>query len=472
MKVIKRSLLLLLLFYILPVNGQVRLDLQLCRQMAAENSKKVALAEKQRMKATYEKRAYRANFFPKLYGTGMYAYMQKDQSFTIDGGYLPTFTPGADGSLSPNYLYNPATGQQVFAADGRPVFAQYAFMPDISLTLGLDNAYTVSGVLEQPLYMGGKIRSAFRMASIGEEIAEMNLKYNCVEIIAETDQAFWQYVRLNELEASAEKYKAVVDALIKNLEDAVQTGIASRNDLLKARVKGNEADLLLQKTRNGKIVSGMNLCRIVGLELDTKIEVKDTLGNDVTPGVLDVYPQIAGRPEYHMLDKEVELKKKQEHFVRSDFLPQLGVSASYGYTDGIAFNGKSEGMASFSAMASLKIPVFHWNEGRNKVKAAKAEREMSELKKEDVSEMMLLEATQARFNIEDAISRVHLTHNSLHQAEENLKESKDRYELGLEMLTNYLEAQAQWQSAYSDWIDAKAELRLYETYYLKATGRL
>ena len=49
---------------------------------------------------------------------------------------------------------------------------------------------------------------------------------------------------------------------------------------------------------------------------------------------------------------------------------------------------------------------------------------------------------------------------------------KNRFEVGMETLTNYMEAQAQWQKAWSDWIEAKAELRVNETYYLKSTGRL
>ncbi len=102
----------------------------------------------------------------------------------------------------------------------------------------------------------------------------------------------------------------------------------------------------------------------------------------------------------------------------------------------------------------------------------KAEQEMSELKKEDASQMMLLEATKARFGVEDAAMRVKLTAHSLTQAQENLTESKNRYEVGMETLTGYMEAQAQWQKAWSDWIDAKTELRLSETGYLKATGRL
>ncbi|WP_251621976.1 TolC family protein [Odoribacter lunatus] len=453
-----------------PASAQVELNIQKCREMALESSKKMAIADKQLLKAGYDKKAYRANFFPKLSAMGMYAYMQKDYSFKIEGGNLPTFVPG-ENTLVPNYLLD-ANGKVVVGADGRPVFAQYAFMPDIAITMGLDNAYTLGAVLEMPVYMGGKIRNAYQMAEVGTEMAKLNVNYNRAEVIMEVENAFWQYVRLQELELSAQKYREVVSELVHNLTDAQQVGMVSKNDLLKAQVKQNEAELLLQKTQNGKRLAGMNLCRVIGLDLNTAVKAADSLTGFVTPGVLESGVVITNRPEYSILDKEVELKERQVNIVRSDFLPQLGVSVSYGYTDGINVNGETDGIASFMAMASLKVPVFHWSEGRNKIKAMRAEQEMTELKKEDAEQMMVLEATKARFNVEDALTRVKLTEHSLLQAEENLAESKNKYELGLEILTNYMEAQAQWQKAWSDWIDAKAELRLSETHYLKATGRL
>ena len=124
------------------------------------------------------------------------------------------------------------------------------------------------------------------------------------------------------------------------------------------------------------------------------------------------------------------------------------------------------------AVASLKIPIYHWGEGRNKVKAVKAEQEMARLQQEELSQMMQLEVAKTRFNVEDAAARVKMTEKSLSQAEENLQVSRNRYEVGMETITNYMEAQAQWQKAWSDAIDARAELRLSETYYLKATGKL
>lgn len=248
--------------------------------------------------------------------------------------------------------------------------------------------------------------------------------------------------------------------------------MASTNDLLKAQVKENEAELLVSKATNGLALSSMNLCRVIGIELNSQLLVRDSLEESILPGILEGKDGITGRPEYNILEKQVEMKENEVALVRSDFMPQLGLAATYGYGDGLTLNGESEGVASFGAMVSLKVPIYNWGEGRNKVKAMKAEEEMARLKQEETAQLMHLEVARARYNTEDAMKRVQLTRKSLSQAEENLQVSKNRYEVGLETITNYMEAQAQWQKAWSDWIDARAELRLSETYFLKATGRL
>lgn len=70
-------LIILLVMGISPVRGQISLNLETCREMALESSKKMSIATKQGEKAEFERKAYRANFLPKLSATGLYAYMQK-----------------------------------------------------------------------------------------------------------------------------------------------------------------------------------------------------------------------------------------------------------------------------------------------------------------------------------------------------------------------------------------------------------
>lgn len=452
---------------------EIVLNLQKCREMAVENSKKMQVAAEQQKKAGYDWKSYRANFLPKISGSGLYAYMHKKMNYKIDGGYLPVYQSSDVGQAIPlNSIQLGLDGKPVMGADGLPLFKQYAFLPDIELALGLRNVYSVGVMLEQPVYMGGKVRAAFKMASIGKEMAELNVHSSRAQVLTESDEAYWQYVRVKEQLKSAEKYLEVVSELVKNVTDAIETGMASQNDLLKAQVKQNEAELLVSKANNGVALSRMNLCRVIGVDLYSQVDVNDSLCAESTLNLLDMGNDITARPEYNLLEKQVELKSKEVALTRADFLPQLGVSASYAYGDGISLNGESDGVASFAAVASLKIPIYHWGEGRNKVKAVKAEQEMARLQQEELSQMMQLEVAKTRFNVEDAAARVKMTEKSLSQAEENLQVSRNRYEVGMETITNYMEAQAQWQKAWSDAIDARAELRLSETYYLKATGKL
>lgn len=452
--------------------AQLNLSLPMCREMALQASKELQIAGREQERATFELHSYQANYFPKLSVVGYGLYNQKRYHYKLKGGYLPTYKPDAQGTLQPNLVIDPETHQPVMGADGQPVFQEYAFLPDIRLKLSLRGVYTAGVQLEQPVYLGGKVRAALRMAETGEDLAADNIRFNRSEVLLETDKAYWQLLRLEEQQLAAVKYRQVVGELLKNLQNAQAVGMATLNDVLKAQVRYNEAGLMLQKVQNGKILARMNLCRVIGLDLQTDVALQDSLTAQVDPRIWMLDSSILQRPDYQMLEKEITLKEKQVALTRADFLPQVGVTAGYGYGGGLKLNGEDEASATFTALAAVKIPVFNWGEGRNKVRASRIEEEISRLNLEKSTDLMRLEVTSARLNIEDAVTRVNMSASALRQAEENLKVSNDQYQVGMEDLTSLLEAQAQWQEAWSQWIDAKTVLHLSESAYLKAIGKL
>lgn len=456
----------------LVLKAQVLLDFRQCRQMALENSREIAIAGKQSEKALFTAKSYHAGFFPRLSGSGLGFYNQEKYSYRIKGGYLPTYVPDQQGNLQPNLVVDPATGKPVLGADGSFVFKEYAFLPDISLKLGLRGVYLVGIQLEQPLYMGGKVRAAYEMARVGETIATENIRLNRSNVIEAADKAYWQLLEVQEQLKAAKAYRSTVQELLREVENARETGMVMGNEVLKVEVRFNEADLMVQKAENGRVLSQMNLCRIVGLNLHTDVYIADSLSGEITHGVMQQQAMISQRPDYNLLAQEVELRKKEIRLTKADYLPQVGLTAGYGYGGGLELNGERESKASFNAMAAVEIPIFTWGEGRNKIKAAVLEQEVSRLNLEKSAQLMELEVTAARFNIQDAQTRVKMARNALLQANENLRISKDQYEVGLETLTNLLEAQAQWQKAWSQWVEAKAQLHLSETEYLKSIGKL
>jgi outer membrane protein TolC len=464
----------LLLAFSLTARGQepVVLSLEGCRTMAVENNKQMQRAERQLRKSGYDRNAVRALYFPHLSGYGAYLYTNSALSGTIDGGYLPLYNLGADGTLTPDVALNPSTGAPIVGADGVPVFNSYAYMPDISLKIDPSGTYAAGLKLEQPIYMGGKIIAANKMAAVGQEMAKLNMTYTRNEVIIKSDEAYWQYIRTRELLTTAEAYLKLLSELEKQVSDANAVGMVRRSDLLKVQVKRNEAELQVNQATNGVRLAGMALCHVVGLPLLTDLVASDSLPTAVEP-VFDPSATASGRPEYSILGKEAELRKREMEMTRADYLPQVGAAATYGYANGLKLNEhKLLDNASFGAMVSVSVPLFSWGEGRNKVRSKKMEQEMALLKQQETAELLDLEIESARANLDDAWLRVRLAERALTQAEANLAESRDMYEVGFETLPDYLEAQTLWQKAAADRVDALAAYHLATSRYQKATGRL
>lgn len=452
-----------LLLSICGAGAQQVMTLEQCREMALENNKQMAVSAQMREKAGLDVKAYRANYFPKLSLTGNYLFSNTESKLTLPGGYLPTFVPGPDGTLVPNLLPGTAGGEQVFN--------QYAYMPDTEFRLKLNNTYTAGIKAEQPLFMGGKITTAYRMAKIGQELAELSGKLTRSEVLVLTDEAYWMYVKASELHKVAKQYQEVVGELLRNVQDGYEVGMIQRNNVLKVQVKQNEAELQLRKAENAIRLARMNLCHRIGLPLTTDIALPDSFEMPTVSKAQQV--DITTRPEYAILDKQVEMNRQKTRLVRSEFLPNVGVAAMYNYTHGVTLNEKPLfDNTSFAAVISVNIPLFQWGEGRNKIRAAKTEQKIAELQQMDAGEKMELELMQAINQVDEAVLEVSLTQNSLVEAEENLKMHKDLYETGMATLVDYLEAQTAWQKAGADCVNANAALRLSITKYQKAAGEL
>jgi len=466
-KLLRRGLLsaLLLALLIDTADAQQVMTLQRCRELAIENSKPTAIAKRNKEITEVTQKAYRTNYLPKISASGNYFYTNVVTKKTIPGAYLPTFVPDpASGQLVPNIL--------TMSPDGKPIFKEYAYFPDMELSLKLSGTWMAGLSAEQPIYTGGKITSAYKMSQIGSEIATLNQALTQADLLIKIDEAYWTLVQVSELAKLAESYQKVVTELFRNVNDAYEVGLRHRNDVLKVQVKVNEVELQYRQAENGVQLARKNLCRLMGLPLNSQVTLPESFEESPmeAPNRLISYN---ARPEYAMLEKQIELKGQQVKLVQSDFLPKAGIMANYGYLSGVWLNNdKLIDRASFYALASVNIPIFHWGEGRNKIRAAIAEREVLQLQRDDISELMALELAKAFDKCDESDLEVRLTERSLEQALENMKVCGDQYTEGMETLANFLEAQTVWQRAYTEHINAKTRQRLNYTYYQKAAGLL
>lgn len=448
----KISILIYFLLCSYPLFAQETVSLQECREMALKYNKELAASVKQTESAGYTVKSYKGNFFPNFTVSGTGIYSNADGHYGIAGGNLPTFLPDVAGQPVPN--------------------GGFAYFPGIDLNYKIGWVYMGGVQMEQPLYMGGKIRAAYTMSLLSKEMAQMNETLTTTEVILKTDQAYALAVKAKEMKKVVDKYHAVLVELQKNVENAYKHGLKPQNDVLRVQVKLNESELGIRKAGNALRLATMNICHLIGKPLTTDIRISGDfpeIEQDAEVKVLD----ITRRPEYGMLDKQVAIAQQQVKLNRSELLPKIGIKGFYNYIHGLELNNQNfldDG--SFSVLLNVSIPIFHFGERSNKVRAAKAKLEQTRLQQQNLNEQLLLELTRTVNNLDEAKLECELADRSLQQAEENMRVSKSQYEVGLETLSDYLEAQAMWQQAYETKVDAHFQLYLNYVAYLKATGTL
>ena len=448
----KKFTLILLLFCATTLHAQELLTLDQCRQLALDNNKRMVAASKQTQAAHYTVKSYKGNFFPNFIASGTGLYSTADGTFNIPGGNLPTFLPDANGQPTPN--------------------GGFAYFPGIDLNYKVRTVWMGGIQVEQPIFMGGKILAAYRMATLGKQMAQLNENLTATEVILETDQAYALMVKAQEMNKVAESYHAVLQELMKNVQSAYKHGLKSKNDVLKVQVKLNESELSIRKAENALRLANMNLCHLIGKPLTETLQISDDF--PVIEQALETQiNDITARPEYSLLNKQVDMAKQQVKLSRSELLPQVGIRGSYDYIHGLKVNEQTLfDKGNFSVMLNVTIPLFHFGERINKVRASKAQLEQVRMEQADLNEKMYLELTQAANNLDEAKLQTALADRSLEQADENRRISKGEYEAGLEPLSDHLEAQALWQQAYETKVDAHFQLYLSYVKYLKAAGIL
>lgn len=437
------------------------LTLDECVNKALEYNKSLSSAKLKLDQTRFDMKSYKANFYPQFNLMALDFYTTAKGDFTIEGGHLPIYNYVEEaGTFVPNVTKN---------ADGSYTLNQYADFPSQTMKWKLKNMFVGSISVMEPLYAGGKISTAYEMSKLGVNMATENIRLTESEVIVKTHEAYYQAVKAKELGEVARSYKTLLDELKKNVEGAFRHGMSTRNDIMKVQVKQNEAELSIQKADNGYQLAKMNLCHIIGLPLNSEVEVEQT-----DPSANVSIPMDMGvRPEHAILDNKTELARQQVKLTKSDYLPNVAVGATYSYANGGELAGKkliNNGSASVGVM--VKMPLDFFGGGTNKVRSAKAAYQIAQMEQQDFDEQMQLEWAQCKNLFDEAQTEVRLCQTALEQSAENMRLSKQQYEVGFEPLSDYLETQASWQQCSANLVNARCQMQLAQVRLLKAAGNL
>ncbi|MBI9031664.1 TolC family protein [bacterium] len=262
------AIIILLLITLTLSSNEKIITLEEAKSLALEHNNLIKVSKEKVRASTQTKKSLFTNYLPKLEVTANYLLRSEATEMTLEGGYLPTynFNPNTN-ELEANLLINPQTNQPVFGDDGLPIFNQYALFPDKDLEILPKSGFTSGISLKQPLFTGGKVTSAYKMASLGQEASLLQLDYTRENVLFTTEEAYWRLVSLNQKTKVTRTYLNLIQNVLDKVQDSYDVGMINKNQLLQAKVKYNEVSLLNQEAQNGLELATMALAQQIGLPL-------------------------------------------------------------------------------------------------------------------------------------------------------------------------------------------------------------
>lgn len=480
----------------------LELNLDSCRAMALRNNKQLNASKLKKDVATNLKKSARTKYLPKVDALGGYEWFSKEISLLNDGQKSAFSNLGSNilGGISGNAnnmmtelvgkgLLTPEQAQKI----GGLLNEKGGFIQQQGNALGQSvvdafrtdtrNMWAGSVMVRQPIYMGGAIIAANKIADIGEQIADNDLDMQTQQTLYSIDQAYWLAVSLKQKYKLATSYHNLVKKLNEDVHKMIQQGVATKADGLKVDVKVNEAEMKITQAEDGLVLSKMLLCQLCGIPMNQQItladEDKESLALSGTPVDTEQQRVAASdsamntRPELRMLQNTLDISKQATNLVRAVYLPHVALTGGYTISNPNVFNGFEKKFAGvWNVGVIVQVPVWNWFDGAYKVRAAKAASNIAQMNLDDTREKIHLQIAQSQFKVKEAQKKLSMAMKNIDSAEENLRCANLGFKEGVMEVTDVMAAQTAWQQAQSQKIDAEIDVKLTQVGLNKALGIL
>ena len=489
-------------------SAQRELTLQECRQMAVNADRELQQARTKIEMAGYDRKIAFANYLPNVSASGAYLHNPNDISIISDatsaslrnaGTTIHTLSQGYQQQVMADltaYIQNfaatdPASAMKymtlmkdpllqtalakISATDMSDAINAIGQEIDDALHPDLDNILVGAVTVQQPVFMGGKIIAANRIAKLAEQLSEARYDQQYQQTIVDVDQAYWQIVSVAGKKRLAESYAELLHNMVKDVDLSVKEGVATESDALQIKVKANEADMLKTKAENGLTLAKMLLCKRIGLDLGTEIVLADEQLDEIPLAKIGPEKSLeeiyADRPETRSLELASKIYDGKVAVARADMLPKIAATGGYMMSNPSLKNGFEKNWNGYWGVGVVvNVPIFHGFEALNKTRKAKAEATLYRSQLEDAKEMINLQVTQLRKQENEALEKLNMAKSNLSSAEENLRTATIGFNEGVINANTALGAHTAWLQARSEYLDAGIELQMLAANLEKAEG--
>lgn len=308
------------------------------------------------------------------------------------------------------------------------------------------NTYVARATFQQPLFTGWRLQGAADNARYQAEAARSDLTRDKAELIYGIKVAYWSVFRAYEIKRLAEESVGQVASHVKDVENMERQGLATMNDVLKAKVQLANSKILQSDAANNVRLATIAFNSMIGLPLETEISI----GSPLTPAAQEfpelpdlVRDALVRRPDVGSMESRLKAADAAVTAASGGWFPQIYLTGNYYYSRPnqriIPLVDRFDD--TWDVGVSLQFDLWNNLSTLHQTSQAKAQYEQTRDALGTLKDGITLEVTQSYLSFRQEKERIQLSEMSVRQANENYRMAAAKFKVGLLTSSELLDAE-------------------------------
>ncbi|MBU3928594.1 MAG: TolC family protein [Bacteroidetes bacterium] len=323
------------------------------------------------------------------------------------------------------------------------------------------------------LVFNGNYYIGIQLSKLAKTITEQSYQKDEQNVKEQTIQAYYMVLASEKILNIIKENKANIQLIYEKTSNLANAGMIEQTEVKKLSILVTSIDNALKSTER-QVEMGYNLLRLqLGLESNQMINLTSTFDEIaqqyiIQPIIADTF-NIQNNIDYKLVLMQGEIAKKSIDLKRTNYLPSL--VAFYSYTEKIkkpVFDLTPKHVLGFT----LSIPIFSSGLRLAQYNQAKIDYNISENTKELISQQLITQEKQLRFNFNNLFEQYQNQKANVDIAKEVLEKMNLKFQQGIVSSLELTSSNNDYLTSETNYISITLQLLNAELSLRKINGKL
>ncbi|MFB0508505.1 MAG: TolC family protein [Thermodesulfobacteriota bacterium] len=331
-------------------------------------------------------------------------------------------------------------------------------------TVGTQDNYSWTTVVDQPLFRGGALYWSYRLAKLGVDLTKVSLELVKQDLILQVKAAYFTILKAEKIRQVAVQAVQQLESQLKVSRAFYEVGIIPKNDLLQTQVQMAQARQNLTSAEVELAIGKASFNTLLRRDVGMEVKVEDIL--EYRPMEVPFEESLEkarkNRPELKETELTVKKAEKEVQLARSEYFPTVNLIFDYervGDDPGVS-GSEFEDKDSWNIMASARWTFWQWGKKRQLVREKETRLIQAKDARVQVEDSISLEVKDAYLRLREARDKIGVAEVAIEQAEENFRMNQERFKEQVATSTDVLDAQTLLTQARTNYFNALSDYRI------------